>query len=73
MKQNFAYPALFTHGEKDGIISPADTYELFEKAASKDKQMKVYGGSFHEVINEFCRDEAIADYIAWMNRRIEHA
>ena len=73
VKQNFAYPALFTHGEKDGIISPADTYELFEKAASKDKQMKIYGGSFHEVINGFCRDEAIADYIAWMNRRIEHA
>lgn len=32
--------------------------------------MKIYGSCYHEVVNEWCRDEVIADYIAWMEHRI---
>ncbi|MDD7199351.1 alpha/beta hydrolase [Parafannyhessea umbonata] len=69
-KRKFAYPVLLTHGEKDGLISYEDTYDLFAAVASTDKQMKIYGNCYHEVVNEWCRDEVIADYIAWMEHRI---
>ena len=32
--------------------------------------IKNKGGLFHEILNEYCRDEVIADVIAWMNHRI---
>jgi hypothetical protein len=32
--------------------------------------MKIYGRCCHEVINEWCRDEVIGDYIHWMELRI---
>lgn len=58
------------NGEKDGLVSVKDTMEFFATAASKDRQMKIYGGLFYEILNEYCRDEVIADVIAWMNHRI---
>ena len=68
--KDFAYPVLMMHGEKDGLVSVKDTMDFFATAASKDRQMKIYGGLFHEILNEYCRDEVIADVIAWMNHRI---
>ena len=61
---------LMLHGEKDGLVSVEDTYEFFRQAASKDKQMKVYGNLFHEIFNEYCKDEVIQDALSWIERRI---
>lgn len=69
-KQSFAYPVLIAHGEKDGLVSVNDSYELFDKVASRDKQLKIYGNLFHEILNEYCKDEVIEDFIRWMDRRI---
>lgn len=41
-----------------------------KEAGSKDKQMKIYGGLFHEILNEYCKDEVIGDMIRWMEVRI---
>ena len=54
----------------DGLVSKEDTYAFFAAAASKDKQMKIYGNLFHEIFNEYCKDEVIDDVLAWINRRI---
>ena len=69
-KQDFAYPALITHGQLDGLVSPKDSVYTFEGIGSRDRQLKIYGNAYHEVINEWLRDEAIDDYIHWMARRI---
>lgn len=66
----FSYPVLMMHGEKDGLVSVEDTYEFFKKAASEDRQIKIYGGLFHEIMNEYCKDEVIADIVSWMQNRI---
>ncbi len=66
----FSYPVLMLHGEKDGLVSVKDTYDFFQLVSSKDKQMKIYGGLFHEIFNEYCRDEVIADVVHWMEKRI---
>lgn len=67
---SFHYPILMLHGENDGLVSVKDTYEFFANAPSRDKQMKIYGGLFHEIFNEYCRDEVIGDAIRWIKQRI---
>jgi len=69
-KRKFNYPVLILHGEKDGLVSPVDSLQFFEKIASKDKQIKIYGGLFHEIFNEYAKDETIGDVINWIHRRI---
>ena len=66
----FSYPVLMLHGEKDGLVSVKDTYTFFAAAASRDRQMKIYGNLFHEIFHEYCRDEVIGDVLAWGERRI---
>lgn len=68
--KDFKYPVLMMHGEKDGIVSVKDTYDLFSSVSSTDKQMKIYGNLFHEIFNEYCRDEVINDAIVWIKNRI---
>ena len=58
-----------THGENDGPVGNHNAPFLFEHVSSKDKQMKIYGNLFHEILNEYCRDEVIEDYVRWMDRR----
>ena len=67
---SFRYPVLMLHGEKDGLVSVQDTYDFFAAAASTDKQMKIYGGLYHEIFNEYCKDEVIGDAINWILKRI---
>lgn len=69
-KNDFRYPVLMLHGEKDGLVSQKDTYDFFAAVASEDKQMKIYGGLFHEIFNEYCKDEVIEDALRWIDRRI---
>ena len=51
-------------------MSVQDTYDFFAAAPSEDKQMKIYGGLFHEILNEYCRDEVISNALRWMRRRL---
>lgn len=68
--KNFRYPVLMLHGENDGLVSVQDTYDFFKAAASEDKQMKIYGKLYHEIFNEYCRDEVIGDVINWILKRV---
>lgn len=65
----FNYPVLMMHGEKDGLVALQDTYEFFANAASKDRLMKIYGGLFHEIFNEYCHDETVGDAAKWILHR----
>ncbi len=66
----FSYPVLMLHGEKDGLVSVEDTYRFFKEVSSEDKQMKIYGNLFHEIFNEYCRNEVIGDVLRWIGERI---
>ena len=63
-------PCILMHGEKDALVSVQDSYDFFGKIASKDRQLKVYGGLFHEIFNEYCHDEVIDDAISWILHRV---
>ncbi|MCI8534519.1 MAG: alpha/beta hydrolase [Hungatella sp.] len=69
-EKRFHYPVLMLHGEKDGLVNVKDTYQFFEHVSSEDKQMKIYGNLFHEIFNEYCKDEVIGDALSWIETRI---
>lgn len=69
-EKGFHYPVLMLHGEKDGLVNVKDTYQFFEHVSSVDKQMKIYGNLFHEIFNEYCKDEVIGDALSWIETRI---
>ncbi|MEG1943598.1 MAG: alpha/beta hydrolase, partial [Angelakisella sp.] len=68
--EEFAYPVLMLHGEKDKLVSVQDTYDFFGRMSSTDRQMKIYGGLYHEIFNEYCRDEVIGDALRWIENRV---
>ncbi len=68
--KHFNHPALILHGEKDSIVSENDSIFLFKNISSKDKQIKIYGNLFHEIYNEYSKDEVLYDTLSWIVRRI---
>ena len=67
----FKDPALLMHGECDKIVSYKDSCKFFTMIGSQDKQLKIYGKCYHEIMNEYCRDEVIGDVIRWIENRIQ--
>ncbi len=68
--KNFKFPVLILHGEKDGLVSENDSLFFFKNIASTDRQIKIYGELFHEIFNEYIKEEVIGDVVSWINNRI---
>ena len=66
----FSPPALFMHGSADEIADPAGSIDFCENCSSEDKEMKIWDGLFHELINEPEKKEVMTKMIKWMEKRI---
>ena len=66
--ERLALPVLMVHGSDDAIADPEGARDLFDSLASKDKQLIVYDGLYHEVMNEPERDRVLDDIVAWLDR-----
>ena len=64
-------PVLIWHGDSDKVTDPEGSRQLFDRAASADKTLKIYEGGFHEMHNEPNQNEVLADLVAWLNERVE--
>lgn len=60
---------LILHGEHDTLVSPQDAQDMFEQISSEDRQLKIYGNLYHEIFNEYARDEVIQDTCRWILNR----
>ena len=65
-----ALPVLIVHGTADRYVDPENAQILFNLIQSKDKQIKLYEGLYHEVFNEPEREVVFADMEEWLNLRI---
>lgn len=62
-------PLLMLQGTEDRLISEDGARRLFEEIASKDKELKIYPGYYHELFNEPEKLE-VYDLVAdWMDAR----
>jgi acylglycerol lipase len=64
-----ALPLLIMHGTGDLLVPYHGSEVLMERAASKDKTLKLYPGLYHEILNEPERDQVVADVVSWLDAR----
>jgi alpha-beta hydrolase superfamily lysophospholipase len=63
---NLKTPILVTHGSLDPINLPAGSQELFAAVAAKDKALKLFPNSRHEVHNDVDAAEFVTDLCNWV-------
>lgn len=63
-------PVLIVHGNADQFVDPENAQLTFNLIQSKDKQIKIYDGLYHEVFNEPECEIVFEDLEEWMNQRI---
>ena len=59
-------PLLVLHGTADRLSDPKSSEELYQRAGSKDKTLKLYDGFYHEIFNEPGHEQVFADMEAWL-------
>ena len=63
-------PLLILHGTEDSLTDPAGSQELYDRAASPDKKLKLYQGLYHDLVHEPEKEEVMADLVGWVERRV---
>jgi len=71
--REFRWPCLFLQGDSDGLASLPATKHFFGDISSRDKQLIVYPGFRHEVLNEPEHARAWADIERWLAARLAPA
>ncbi|XP_060081377.1 monoglyceride lipase-like [Ylistrum balloti] len=65
------WPFLVLHGDQDKLCAVEGSQQLHEQAQSKDKQIKVYKGLYHQIHRELREDRDIVlhDLVDWLDKR----
>jgi acylglycerol lipase len=67
---SYRYPCLILHGGGDQIVPSEASQNLYNRIASTDKQIKIYDGLYHEILNEPEKETVLADIHQWIEARI---
>uniref|UniRef100_A0A7C9DE49 Acylglycerol lipase n=1 Tax=Opuntia streptacantha TaxID=393608 RepID=A0A7C9DE49_OPUST len=63
-------PFFVLHGTADRVTDPLASQDLYNKAASEFKDIKLYEGYLHDLLFEPEREEIGQDIINWMEKRL---
>ena len=63
-------PLLILHGTADKATEPAGSEYFMEHASSGDKQLKLYEGHYHDLLNDKLNGIVIRDILHWLNERL---
>lgn len=66
--EKFTVPIIYLHGNSDNIVDVSSSIKMYEKIPSKDKEIKIYEGEYHEMLNDYNKDKIIDDIINWLNK-----
>ena len=66
----YKYPCLILHGGGDQIVTPDSSKHFYDHISSTDKQLKIYEGLYHEILNEPEKNTVIEDIHLWIKARI---
>ena len=67
--ERITLPLLLLHGTLDALTEPDGSRELYERAGSQDKKLKLYEGFYHEILNEPEKRIVLDDIVAWLEKR----
>ena len=63
-------PVLILHGTSDKVTRPDGSQTFFDNAGSTDKQLILYDGYAHDLLNDVGRERVMEDIIGWIEARI---
>ncbi len=64
-------PLLIVHGTGDTVVPAGSSLSFFEKVRFRDKTRIEYPGAYHELDNDWAKDEALRDIVAWIAARLD--
>jgi acylglycerol lipase len=67
---HISLPFIVVQGGADKLVEPEGAQMLYDKAASKDKTIKIYDGLYHEVFNEPEKAVVLKDVEDWLSERV---
>ncbi len=62
-------PVLLQHGGADRMASPTGIQAVFAALGSSDKNLKLYDGAYHEILNDYGKEQVLADMLEWLGAR----
>lgn len=63
-------PLLILHGTADKATRPDGSEQFHQQAGSADKTLKLYEGHYHDLLNDFGREQVFDDIDAWIGARL---
>jgi alpha-beta hydrolase superfamily lysophospholipase len=63
-------PLLIMHGTDDKATVCRGSQFFYDTAGSSDKTLKLYEGHYHDLLNDFGKEQVMADVLQWINARI---
>jgi acylglycerol lipase len=66
----FTLPLLILHGSLDRATKPSGSQLFYDRASSTDKNLKLYEGGFHDLLNDLDKERVMADILGWIRDRL---
>src|SRR5262249_30229622 len=67
---NITLPVLILHGTADRAAKASGSQAFYGAVGTKDKTLKLYGGGFHDLLNDLDKKVVMADVTTWLSARI---
>ena len=63
-------PVFIMHGTVDKATVPAGSQFFYEHAGSVDKTLKLYEGHYHDLLNDYGKEDVLADTTHWIRQHL---
>jgi len=68
--ESIELPLLIMHGTADRLADPDASKQLYSRANSKDKTLKLYEGFYHEILNDPEKTRVMDDMVKWLDAHL---
>ncbi len=63
-------PVLLLHGAADHLADPSGSRLMYNAITSKDKEIHLFPGCYHEIFNEPCHDFVLGTLCRWLDKHL---
>jgi len=64
--REFPFPLLMLHGGADKLASAEASRVFYGRVISRDKELRIYRGGYHELHNDIHREQVLEDMCEWL-------